>query len=459
MSATVLDKELAALDEQIGRVRREQEQLEQELRAAEAELEGESADRQRFDALQEVYAALDRLRQMKADGLFWDGIAEPGRAASHLDQARGRIARHQEKTGALLERQAALRKEIDRCRGELAFLQDEVREAYDREERRDAEYVIVREISPLPQETPSREAVSDRQFRRALLVALLAAVVFGTLFPLLKVPEPERPVVTVVPERLVSMLRREKPEPPPPPEEKKEEQAAEEKAKEEKTPKEERPKAEPTPEQQAARKRAERTGVLAFRESFKDLIEEAPPARLGAEARLAGQPAAAAPRAGRSLVALPSSGAGSSGGIGGAGISRSIGPGTAERVSGVDVAKVESKVTRLEEEVRPAAAGAGAAPARTDEEIQLVFDRYKATLYRMYNTELRRNPALRGRIVLRITIEPGGEVSACTVQTTDLASKELVDQIVARVLRFQFGPLEKGSRTTILYPIDFLPGG
>ncbi len=457
MSSTVLDRELAALQEQIGRVRREQEQLEQELRAAGAGLERESADRRRFDALQEVYAALDRLRRLKADGLFWDGILDADRAASHLEQARARVARYQEKINGLLERQAALRKEIDRCRGELAFLQEEVREAYDREERRDAEYVIEREMTPLPREARSREAVSDQRFRRVLLVALLFTVVFGTLLPLLKVPEPERPVVTVVPERLVSMLRREQPKPPPPPEEKKEEKAAEEKTREEKAPKEERPKAEPTPEQQAARKRAERTGVLAFRESFRDLIEEAPPARLGADAKLAGQPAPAAPRAGRSLVALPA-GAGSSGGIAHAGIDRSIGPGTAGRVSGVDLAKVESRVTRLEEEVRPAAAGTGAIPARTDEEIQLVFDKYKAALYRMYNTELRRNPALRGKIVLRITIEPGGEVSACTVQTTDLASRELVDQIVARVLRFQFGPLEKGSRTTILYPIDFLPG-
>ncbi|NIQ02600.1 MAG: AgmX/PglI C-terminal domain-containing protein, partial [Nitrospinaceae bacterium] len=64
---------------------------------------------------------------------------------------------------------------------------------------------------------------------------------------------------------------------------------------------------------------------------------------------------------------------------------------------------------------------------------------------------------LRGNILLRLTIEPGGEVSACSVESTDLASPELVKKIVARVLRFNFGPKEEAGKITILYPIDFLP--
>jgi hypothetical protein len=98
-------------------------------------------------------------------------------------------------------------------------------------------------------------------------------------------------------------------------------------------------------------------------------------------------------------------------------------------------------------------------PSRTDEEIQIVFDKYKASLYRMYNIELRKNPTLRGRIILRITIEPGGEVSACTVKSSDLGSPDLVARIVERVMKFNFGPKDKVSKVTILYPIDFLPGG
>jgi hypothetical protein len=59
-------------------------------------------------------------------------------------------------------------------------------------------------------------------------------------------------------------------------------------------------------------------------------------------------------------------------------------------------------------------------------------------------------------MILLLTIEPGGEVSACTVQSNDLASQELVNQVVERVKKFNFGPKDV-SRITILYPIDFLP--
>ncbi len=81
----------------------------------------------------------------------------------------------------------------------------------------------------------------------------------------------------------------------------------------------------------------------------------------------------------------------------------------------------------------------GAAASRTDEEIQIVFDRYKATLYRIYNKELRKDPTLKGRITLRLTIEPDGKVSMCQSESSDLGSKVLIDKIVARVKRFNFG--------------------
>jgi len=46
----------------------------------------------------------------------------------------------------------------------------------------------------------------------------------------------------------------------------------------------------------------------------------------------------------------------------------------------------------------------------------------------------------------------------CKVESTDLASPELVAQIVERVKRFNFGLKEGVPKITILYPIDFLPG-
>ena len=100
---------------------------------------------------------------------------------------------------------------------------------------------------------------------------------------------------------------------------------------------------------------------------------------------------------------------------------------------------------------------AGQVPARTDEEIQIVFDRYKASFYRLYNRELRNNPALKGQMVLRLTIEPDGSVSMCALQSTDMDAPDLATQVVGRVRTINFGAKEGVPAVTIVYPIDFLP--
>ncbi len=451
---------MTQLNAQIEQTRKKHEALESGLRVVEAELETFSADRQRFNALRDVCNALDKLGELNADGLFWEGIAETPDAAAHVERAKSRADRFESEIGGILEKQSSLQGQIKGCLNELDVFYEEVRDAYAREQRREEEYAIEREISLVPNRSMSmpwtKEAESERRFRKALLVAFAFYVVFGSVIALWKLPPPVRPAVAVVPERLVSMLRKEPPKPEPLPERSKEEKKPEkdqEKAPEKKQ--EETPK---TAETLAARKKAESTGVLAFKEAFKNLMDEAPAARLGAEARLSNQPVAAAgqARASRSLVALPSTG-GSSGGISNAGVSRNIGHGNGNRIGGVGFTRVESTVAGMAEEARPLSSGPG--PARTDEEIQIVFDKYKAALYRMYNAELRKNPTLRGKILLRITIEPGGDVSACAAQSSDLASPELVAQVVERVKRFNFGPKEDVTRITILYPIDFLPGG
>ena len=205
-------------------------------------------------------------------------------------------------------------------------------------------------------------------------------------------------------------------------------------------------------------------GVLAFRDALADLMKETPVAKVGTETLLRNdsQQAKGHAVAQRSLVALQAKG-GSSGGIGNAKVSRNIGYGNADRLGGAGngrgtgFGRVESTIAGLGESSRPLSDGVAA--GRTDEEIQIVFDRYKATLYRIYNTELRKDPTLRGKILMRISIEPNGSVSMCKVESTDLASPELVEKIIARIKKFNFGTKEDVLRMTILYPIDFLPAG
>jgi hypothetical protein len=102
---------------------------------------------------------------------------------------------------------------------------------------------------------------------------------------------------------------------------------------------------------------------------------------------------------------------------------------------------------------------AGASAGRTDEEIQIVFDRYKAALYRLYNRELRNDPTLRGQLVLKLTIEPDGTVSLCELHSSSMDAATLADQVVTRVRTFDFGAKEDIVAVTIIYPIDFLPAG
>ena len=469
MSPSILSQELEPLQAQIGQVQEKIDSLENELRLVEAELETFSTDQQRFDALGEVCNALDKLSELGAVDLFWQGLPGDEDRLGHVERLRERIVRFASEILEVEEKKVALKKKIDLQLDQLDFLHGEVANAYAREERRKEEFLVEREISPIPHRTIimpwSHEGESEKRFRRAMLIALLLSLFFGYLIPLINVPIPDRTAVVEIPERLAMLVKKEHPKPepipePPKPKEEKKEELDKEKPKEQET-KEQKAVKQPvsTPaETQLARKKAESTGVLAFKSSFADLMDEVPVANLGVEARLSkGATAAGQAQARRSLVSMQAQGGG--GGIGNAGVSSNIGSGgNGQGIGGVGFARVASAVADLvEEEGRPVSDGPG--PARTDEEIQIVFDRYKAALYRIYNKELRKDPTLRGKILLRITIEPGGEVSMCKVESTDLNSPELVAQIVERVQKFNFGPKDGVPKTTILYPIDFLPAG
>ena len=459
MNTSMLAEELEPLNAQIEQARQKRKTLEGELRVIEAELKTFSADKQRIDALQDVCNALDKLGELKADELFWEGIPEAKDAVEHLERVRGRVARFGEDIRGILEKQESLQEQINQCLDELDILHEEVRDVYDREEKRKEEFVIEREITTVPYRVMTmpwtKDAESENHYRRAVLVALLICFVFISVIPQIKVPIPDRSFAVVkIPERLVKLVKKE---PIPRPEQQKPDKPSKGKGP---TPEPSKVPAGGDKEVLAARKKAERVGVLAFKGAFEDLLDETLVAKLGTEARLSKESprVAGRARARRSLVAMQAKG-GSSGGIGNAGVSRNVGSGNVDRIGGAGIgkgfARVESTIGGLGESSRPLSDGL--APGRTDEEIQIVFDRYKATLYRIYNKELRKDPTLRGKILLRISIETSGAVSMCKVESTDLASPELVSKIVERIKRFNFGPKEGVSKLTILYPIDFLP--
>jgi hypothetical protein len=194
-------------------------------------------------------------------------------------------------------------------------------------------------------------------------------------------------------------------------------------------------------------------GILAFKESFASRAQSRPSAQLGSQARLGNAGDAVAGRPERSMVAT--TGAGSSGGINLAEISRNVGGGGGQNIAGVQVTQVASAIGSGGGADRPLSGGQFA--GRTDEEIQIVFDRYKSSLYRLYNRELRNDPTIRGQIVIRLTIEPDGSVSLCQLESSDMDAPTLAGQVVDRIRGFDFGAKEGIVAMTIIYPIDFLP--
>jgi hypothetical protein len=224
----------------------------------------------------------------------------------------------------------------------------------------------------------------------------------------------------------------------------------------------------PTPEPQ---QKVGKAGILAFKDKIASLAQDRVAPRLGTDAKYG-----AADDTGRpsSRSGLATSAQGSSGGINVA-LNRSVGggggggggggtggggrggtTGMANETGDLPVGRATSNITGAGGDERPKARG-GLGPSRTDEEIQIVFDRYKASFYRLYNRELRNNPTLQGQMVIRLTIEPDGSVSMCALQKTDMDSPDLVQQVVNRVKQMNFGEKEGVKAVTIVYPIDFLP--
>jgi outer membrane biosynthesis protein TonB len=229
---------------------------------------------------------------------------------------------------------------------------------------------------------------------------------------------------------------------------------AEKQPEQEKEPDKLKPKPADSPAVAAAREKAKRSGLLAFSDGFTDLMDNAADAKLGKQARVTSAGAdTGAKRTERSLIT--SGVTRGSGGINTAALSRDVaGAGLGEGVRGT------SRVTGF---IGGAEFGDADRPlsdsirgSRTDEEIQVVFDRNKSALYSIYQRALRNDPTLKGKVVLKITIAPSGAVVAASVVSSDLNDSELERKIAARVKLFDFG-VKDVDEITINYPIDFLP--
>jgi hypothetical protein len=97
------------------------------------------------------------------------------------------------------------------------------------------------------------------------------------------------------------------------------------------------------------------------------------------------------------------------------------------------------------------------ASQRTEEDIQEVLDRHKGEMFNLYNQALRVNPALRGELMLSLSIDSAGRVINCAIISSNLGVASLESDLVNLVKGLSFGSIPEAGVVVTRVPIEFFP--
>ena len=310
-------------------------------------------------------------------------------------------------------------------------------------------------------------STEDEVLLRRLIAIFLAIVFLVTLLCVfITIPERVKPVEEV-PENIVRMILEKQQRPPPPPPEPEPEPKPVEAPKP--IPKPEPkpvPKPEPKPIEQpepipvpdpvpappSAKEQA--VSAISVFDELNDLRDDNVRASIDNDIN-----ANAGSEAGSNERSLITSSAGrASGGINNAEYSRGTGGGGSLDGS-TGSSRVNSNIGGGGGGTKKGAGSGGGSDRkfkRSEEEVQIVFDRNRGGFDRTYARALRDDPALQGKVVFRLTIEPNGSVSSCTVVSSELGNPSLERKLVVKVKQLKFESKDVLT-TTVNYPIDFFP--
>lgn len=305
---------------------------------------------------------------------------------------------------------------------------------------------------------------SDSRFRNLSLALLVIVLGTAGVFSSIPVPEPQYRERAVVPDRVARFVAqrpvppepvvepppRVAPPPPPPPET---------------TPRVQRERPQErdnralSETQRSARERAQSTGLLALHNELASLMDTGELTTMVAgSSNQSGDTDVEQTRHDLSAITGRAAQAGT-----GVNASR-----YGSQVSGTslderDIADVRSGLFAVNDTAESGVAaddtverGDGLAQARSREDVTITFDQNKGALYALYARERRRSPHLEGRIVLRITIAPSGEVTDVHIVSSELNSPSLESGIIGRIKMFRFEAMDV-DEITVTYPIEFLP--
>lgn len=299
----------------------------------------------------------------------------------------------------------------------------------------------------------------ERKFRRLLGMVFLITFVLGILWPFIPTPEPDPMEVIEIPPRIAQLLLEEKPlpPPPPPPEPEPEEPEPEDEPEPEQVAEAEpEPEPEPVPEPEPEPDRTEvareqaQAAFMPFAEDLADLVDK--DLLETVDDRELTSSVGESQRNERSMITSKVGAA--SAGINTASMSRNTG---GSGIAGRSTTQVESPVAGLAQSAGGARrTGTSGKASRSREEIELVFDKNKGAIFALYNRALRADPTLEGKLVLRLTIAPNGQVTFCEIVSSELGDPELERKLVLRIKQFRFDARDVEPITTTK-PIDFFP--
>jgi periplasmic protein TonB len=310
--------------------------------------------------------------------------------------------------------------------------------------------------------------VDSRNFHRIVMVVLLFATILLLIVSFIDAPKKDSRARVDVPNRIAEFISRKekpivqppKPEKPPLPKPKKEPVAEVlPEAVIEPTPIE---KSEPKPltdSQKQARKVAEKSGLLALANELNDLIETT-----DVQNKVNRKLSAELPKAADSnLVASYDANAIS------AGVAQSGGNVDASQyakgregaiaLESRDSSKITNELLANANKAKgttTATKNRSTGAAAAGEDVTIVFDKNKGSLYSLYERERRTTPGLQGKIVLQLIISPEGDVTDIKIISSELNSPTLEAKLISRIKLFKF-KAGGDKPITITYPIEFLP--
>lgn len=195
--------------------------LERELRAVDAELEGLAQQHHQYDVLSGICHSLEELDDLGAAPLFWGEYSSHDDRVERVQHARGNIDAFATAVAGVEQRRESIIGKIGEQNGALDYLHYDLQDLIEEEESRNNEWLLERDSSDpqyRAQVMPwTRGGEEDQRLRRSMATSLAASLAIVLLTSMIALPLVERAEKIVLPERIAKLVRQERALPPPPP--------------------------------------------------------------------------------------------------------------------------------------------------------------------------------------------------------------------------------------------------